>query len=254
MSRRTLVDLVLHLYPKAWRDRYGEEVRDLMSEVTEQGDSSSAKAALGLFASAFAWRMRTSWRTLAFTGTILAFAGAAVFVVNSVEYGQPSGNAVAAHKVQPKVDPQSAPTQSAHTPTGSATQTPTAGPIPESAVNPAFSNGIDLAQVPDFIPTMSNGKVVGYVSKSQLFPTSSAFQGPPVAASSNGATPSPSAADIAAVDAGSILTVYGPDLTTIIGHMYPGQIFVPTGQTPPPYTAPHGYELTAPTSPPPGAG
>ena len=126
--------------------------------------------------------------------------------------------------------------------------------FPASAVNPAFPNGINLSKVPDFIPTMSNGKVVGYVSKSQLFPTSSALQGPPVAASSNGATPSPTAADIAALDASSILAVYGPDLTIIIGHMYPGQNFVPTGQTPPPYTAPQGEEVTAPTVPPPGAG
>lgn len=250
MSRRTLVDWILHLYPRAWRDRYGEEVRDLMKEVTENGDLSSSRAVFGLFASGLALRMRSSWRTLLFTGAILALAGGAVLFVNSVEYVQPSETTAATHTTQQRVRPQrtdSPPSSDTQTPTAPATQTPTAGPIPESAVNPAFPNGIDLSKVPDFIPTMSNGKVVGYVSKSQLFPTSSALQGPPSAAS-------PTAADIAAVDAGSILTVYGPDLTTIIGQMYPGQIFVQTGQTPPPYTAPQGQALTAPTSPAPGVG
>lgn len=246
MSRRLLVDWILHLYPRSWRDRYGEELRDLMKEVTENGDLSPSRALFGLFSSGLALRMRSSWRTLAFGGTILAFAGGAVFVANSVEYGQPSGIAVARHKAQPRVHPQVAPTQSAHTPTGSATQTPKAGPIPASAVNPAFPDGIDLSQVPDFIPTMSNGKIVGFVPKSQLFPTA-----PPVLPS-KGAT-SPTAADIAALDASSILTVYGPDLTTVIGHMYPGQVFVPLGQTPPPYTA-TGGPVTVPTLPPPGAG
>jgi hypothetical protein len=132
------------------------------------------------------------------------------------------------------------------TTTTTTTTTPTVGPVPASAWQP---NGFDLSQVPDFIPAMSNGKVVGFVPKSQLFPTSSALQGPPVAAPSNGATPSPTAADDAAVDASSILTVYGPDLTTIIGHMYPGEVFVPVGESPPPYTAPQGQAVTAPTSP-----
>ena len=161
-----------------------------MEEVTEHGDLSSSRATFGLFFSGLAWRIRSSWRTLAFTGTILAFGGGAVFVANSVEYGQPSGTAVAMHNTQQTPHPQSTaplsthtPTDSAtptptptrpatQTPTGPATQTPTAGPIPASAVNPAFPDGINLAQVPDFIPTMSNGKIVGYIAKSQLFPSS----------------------------------------------------------------------------------
>jgi hypothetical protein len=244
VSRRTFVDRILHLYPRAWRDRYGEEIRDLMSEMTERGDSSPAKAALGLFSSALVWRLRTSWRGLALTGAILASAGGALFVANNVDHGRPNGTPVAMHKVQQSIHPRaaptsSAPTQSAPTPTGSATQTPKEGPIPPSAINPAYPHGIDLSQVPDFIPTMSNGKIVGYVSKYQFFPTSPP-QGPTVAAPSNGAPSGPTAAQIAALDASSILTVYGPDLTTVIGHMYPGQVFVPLGQTPPPYTATGG--------------
>jgi hypothetical protein len=233
VSRRSSVDWILHLYPRAWRDRYGEELRDLLKEVTENGDLSPSRAVFGLFSSGFALRMRSSWRTLVFTGAILAFAGGAVFVANCVEYGQPSGIAIATHKAQPRVHPQAASTQSAHSPTGSATQTPEVGPIPQSAFQP---NGIDLSQVPDFIPTMSNGKVVGFIPKSQIFPTSSAPQTP------------------AELDASSIHAVYGPDLTTIIGYMYPGQVFVPLGETPPPLTTPRGQAVTPPTLPPPGAG
>ena len=221
--------------------------------------------------------MRSSWRTLAFTCTILAFGGGAVFVANSVEYGQPSGTAVAMHKTQQRPHPQSTTQLSTHiprgsaaptstrpatqtptgpakqTPTGSASQKPTAGPIPASAVNPAFPHGINLAQVPDFIPTISDGKIVGYVPKSQFFP--------PSATQNDQATPltpgtpyhGPTAAEIEKLDEQSISTVYGPDLTTIIGHMYPGQVFVPLDQTPPPYTA-TGGPVTVPTSPPPGPG
>lgn len=207
-----------------------------MKEVTENGDLSPSRAVLGLFFSGLALRMRSSWRSLVFTGAILAFAVGAVFVVNSVEYVQPNRTTAATHTAQQRVHPQSAHPQSTHTPTDSDSQTPIAGPIPESAVNPAFPHGIDLSQVPDFIPTMSNGKVVGFVPKSQFFPTSSAPQTP------------------AELEASSVLTVYGPDLTTVIGHMYPGQVFVPSGETPPPLTNASGQPVTPPTLPPPGAG
>ena len=233
VSRRTLVDWILHLYPRAWRDRYGEEVRDLMKEVTENGDLSSSRAVFGLFSSGLALRMRSSWRTLLFTGAILALAGGAVLFVNSVEYVQPSETTAATHTAQQRVRPQRTDSPQVRirkrrqTP---ATQTPTAGPIPESAVNPAFPTRNRPFKVPDFIPTMSNGKVVGLRFKISAFPD---FFCPSRAAIRRFAN----CGRLAAVDASSILTVYGPDLTTIIGHMYPGQIFVQTGQTPPPFTA-----------------
>ncbi len=224
MSRRSLVDLVLNLYPKAWRQRYGEEVRDLMSEVNEHGDSSSSRATLGLISSALAWRLRTSWRSLAFTGAILAFAAGAVLIVNSVEHVQPSQIAVATHTTHQRVRPQSEPSQPAHAPTGGAVaQTPKVGPIPQSAF---LSNGIDQSQVPDFIPALSGGRVVGFIPKAQLFPSAPA---------PNLGSP---AADIAAQNAALVHTVYASDLTTVVGHWYPGVGFVPVGETPPPPTTP----------------
>jgi len=126
VRRRTLVGWILYLYPRAWRDRYGEEVRDLMSEVTENGDLSPARAVIGLFCSGFALRLRFSWRTLVFSAAILAFAGGAVLLANGIEDGQPGGTAVATHKAQ----------STAQAPARPATQVAKVGPIPPSAWKP----------------------------------------------------------------------------------------------------------------------
>jgi hypothetical protein len=222
VSRRTLVGWILHLYPRAWRDRYGEEVRDLVREVTEQGDTSSVKAALDLFASGLAWRLRTSWRTLAFTGTILAFAGAAVFIANSLEYGQP-GTSVATHRAQSGPHVQARPT----------TQVAKVGPIPPSAWEP--TGGINLAEVPDFVPALSGGRVVGFIPKGQLFPQSSGqpiYEASPLRPGEK--YTAPTEADMTAQNAADIKTVYGSDLTTVVGHMYPGVGYVALGRTPQP--------------------
>jgi hypothetical protein len=89
---------------------------------------------------------------------------------------------------------------------------PAASPIPAGAGSPriAPSSG---SLVSNFIPTVDRrGYVVGYVAKSDLYPER------------DGAPP--------AVSLGPI-PVYGPDLKTVVGHMYPGGVgFVPLGSTP----------------------
>ena len=101
---------------------------------------------------------------------------------------------------------------------------------------------------------MSDSKIVGYVAKSQLFPSSPTQKDQATPLTPGTPYHGPTAADIEKLYEESILTVYGPDLTTVIGHMYPNQDFVPVGETPPPYSPAQGQAVTAPAVPPPGAG
>jgi hypothetical protein len=118
------------------------------------------------------------------------------------------------------------------------TQPATVGTIPDSAWQQG--GGIDLSKVPDFVPAVSGGKIVGYIPKGELFPTSGTPQDikPTPQSASSGPTPSPTAADIAGLNADAVKTVYASDLTTVVGHMYPNVGFVPVGQAPPAATTP----------------
>jgi hypothetical protein len=81
---------------------------------------------------------------------------------------------------------------------------PTKGPIP---VNPPTrpDGSVDTTRLPDFISVVTGRPgTIGYVKKEVLFER--ATDGPQ--------------------------TVYGKDLETVIGHMYPGRGFVPLGQDP----------------------
>jgi hypothetical protein len=138
------------------------------------------------------------------------------------------GTSIPAHtasKVTASHQPQMAHPAAAHDP-----QSPTVGPVPPSAWK--SGGGIDLSQVPDFIPALSNGKVVGYISKSEMFPTQPSPQ--PSGTNSQAPYVAPTAADMAAQNAKLVYTVYGPDLVTVVGHDYPGAGFVPLGGTPQP--------------------
>jgi hypothetical protein len=53
---------ILWFYPRAWRDRYGDEVRELAHELASTGHASTWKLAVGLILSGFVERLR-SWRT-----------------------------------------------------------------------------------------------------------------------------------------------------------------------------------------------
>lgn len=84
---------------------------------------------------------------------------------------------------------------------------PTKGPIPTS------KSGVpEISKAPDFISVIVSDKVVGYAPRQDLILPSS---GPPPAGF--GSTPIP---------------VFGADLQTLIGHMYPGIGFVALGQSP----------------------
>lgn len=86
----------------------------------------------------------------------------------------------------------------------SATSAPSRGPIPESA----WRNGsVDRTQVPDFIPVEdSSGKTVGWAAAQQAIPLSTPMDGP--------------------------VPVYGDDLKTVVGSVYPGVGYVPLGVNP----------------------
>jgi hypothetical protein len=126
------------------------------------------------------------------------------------------------------------PSRTAGAQTTTPTTTVTAGTVPQSAFTPG--GGVDLSQVPDFISALGpNGQVVGYIPKSQMFPApaSPSSQANTAPSASSGPTPNPTAADMAASNAKLIYTVYGSDLKTVVGHIYPGVGFVPVGQAPP---------------------
>jgi hypothetical protein len=261
VSRRKLVDLILYVYPRAWRDRYGDEVRDLMHELRAGGDRSFLRGTFGLLLPAMGERVRSlrvAWKSLLFTGSIVGFAAAAIVVVNVVE-SVPSGPLAGerpistAHTTATSSPSDSVSKSSAETNPG-ATKTPLVGPIPESAFNNEQPGGLDLSEVPDFIPALVGHQVVGFIPKAQLFPNSTPQTDQATPLAPNAPYHGPTATDIEKLYEESILTVYGPDLTTVIGHMYPNQDFVPMGETPPPYSPTQGQAVTAPTAPPPGAG
>ncbi|HUZ09029.1 MAG TPA: hypothetical protein VMU76_02575 [Acidimicrobiales bacterium] len=104
---------------------------------------------------------------------------------------------------------------------GSAPAPPTKGAIPASA---AAHGAIDWSQAPDYVSVTSNGRIVGYVNKTALIPTP---LGQPVRgqAPSSPEVPPP----LASRPQLPIVTVYGPDLVTVVGHEYPGKGFVPLG-------------------------
>ena len=85
-SRRTgeldprLAWLLMMLYPRAWRDRYGAEVLRLTRELVAAGETTPARAAVNLACAAVAERCRAlghSWRpAMAVAATaLLALAG-----------------------------------------------------------------------------------------------------------------------------------------------------------------------------------
>ena len=89
---------------------------------------------------------------------------------------------------------------------------PTKGRIPEAAF---LANGLDATLVPDFVPVWGRDgtTVAGYIPKAYLLGSTM----PTV-------TSSRPEADIA--------PVYGDDLRTLVGHMYPDRGFVPLGVDP----------------------
>ncbi|HLG68467.1 MAG TPA: hypothetical protein VKV36_11455 [Acidimicrobiales bacterium] len=122
---------------------------------------------------------------------------------------------------------------------GSTASVPVAGPIPPSAMS---GGGIDWSQVPSFVPVTSDGTVVGYVKRADLMPVP---QGQPIPGQVPSSSEQPPAAG--AGPQAPVVTVYGQDLSTVVGHEYPGKGFVPLGVDPStvPSVAPAGSSAPA---------
>lgn len=89
-------------------------------------------------------------------------------------------------------------------------RTQSKGPIPDAAFRPGLP--LDTSIMPDFVPALGrDGQVAGYVAKGWLAGPPPGFSGP--------------------VDT-PVVPVVGDDLTTLVGHMYPGKGFVPVGADP----------------------
>jgi hypothetical protein len=82
------------------------------------------------------------------------------------------------------------------------------GPVPRSP-----SGGLELNHAADFVSVIGrDGKVVGYAPRADVVAPS---------------TPGPLRRPL-----GGVVPVYGPDLKTLAGHLYPGIGFVPLGSSP----------------------
>ena len=83
----------------------------------------------------------------------------------------------------------------------------TKGPVPISP------NGtLEFGKAPSFVSVVSGDKVVGYIPRSDIEPVR---PGTPIPNGTSG-----------------VMTVYGSDLHTVVGHMYPGVGFAALGATP----------------------
>ena len=141
MTRRSLADWILRLYPRAWRDRYVDEVRDLVDELSAKGELSTIRSASGLVVAALVQRVRAwqwSWRSLAISGSALAFAATVVIALSGPGPGHLSGSMVGLTK----------------------------GTIPSST-----GGTIDTKKIPDFISAVGrDGKIVGYIPRAYIVP------------------------------------------------------------------------------------
>jgi len=176
--------LLSALYPRAWRDRYANELADLCEEFVEAGEIARWQLALNVVAAASAERLRW-W--LHSGNRLMLGGGAAAVVVLVILTAATDGFG------------------------GFNVAFPSRGPVP---INAVVNGHIDLSRVPDFVSDISNGRVVGYTPRADLF-----------ASASNGE-------HLGVVVAPAAKPVYGSDLKTLVGHLYPGVGFVPTG-TPP---------------------
>ena len=141
MKGRSLVDRLIRLYPRDWRDRYGDEVRDLVDELIATDEFSLPRIVAGLFVSALAQRGRSwrpSWRTVIVATTVCALVAFGLIVTAGSHSGRLAVRLVA--------------------------QTKGTVPLP--------TNGkINIQKTPDFIATLGHdGGIVGYIPRAYLFP------------------------------------------------------------------------------------
>jgi hypothetical protein len=141
MRGRSLVDRLLRLYPRDWRDRYGDEVRDLVDELIEKGEFSPTRITVSLVVSALVQRVRSwrsSWRTVVVAATVCALVAVGLIVAT----GSRSGHSIVRLVAETK------------------------GTVPLP------TNGkVNIKKTPDFIATLGhNGGIAGYIPRAYLFP------------------------------------------------------------------------------------
>jgi hypothetical protein len=141
VTRRSSSDWILRLYPRAWRDRYGDEVRDLVEELSGKREFSTLRVTSGLVVGALVQRVRSwrwSWKTLAVSGVALAFVATLAILFTARGASHPDGTAVG----------------------------PTKSTIPSS------TNGtVDSERVPNFISALGrDGKIAGYIPRAYILP------------------------------------------------------------------------------------
>jgi hypothetical protein len=110
-SRRTgeldprLAWLLMMLYPRAWRDRYGAEVLRLTRELIAAGETTPARAAVNLACAAFAERCRAlghAWRPAIAVSVAALLALAAGLSVTSHVHRAASAGAASASAPPPR--------------------------------------------------------------------------------------------------------------------------------------------------------
>jgi hypothetical protein len=103
--RERLTRVVFLVYPQAWRDRYGDEVRDLTDELASTDHASSWRLVVGLFLSGLVERVR-SWqprRRIVYTSAGVVLAAVAVVSLSMTTSRSPdtSPRVTSVHAVGP---------------------------------------------------------------------------------------------------------------------------------------------------------
>jgi len=147
-----LLRWALALHPRAWRQRYGQELLDLCEELLMARETTRSRLVLGVLASALAEWTRAILRisrlaVLTSFVALLVVVGAIALITGVFAPGTP-----------------------AHT--GAIL---TVGGVP-----PAKNGKIDLKKVPDFIRVSSGGKLVGYEPRAYVFPSASTAANSPI--------------------------------------------------------------------------
>jgi len=146
--RHRLAHRILDLYPRKWRDRYGEEMRDLSDELLKRREFSPFRLAFGLLSSALAERVRsrqTSWRFFAISGC------ATLLVVGIGAYAAFGRGADRAPGISTALT---------------------------KGTDPPTQNGrIDFMKVPDYVSVAGkSGKIVGYAPRAYMLPSTAVNQ------------------------------------------------------------------------------
>jgi hypothetical protein len=151
---------VLRLHPRAWRERYSGEVRDLSEELLDAREMGRTRLFFGLMGSALLEHVRTLRRKGRFA--VLPAVVAVVVVTGAVTLATNLFGSAKAPSGRPSL---------------------TAGTVP-----PSQNGSVDLKKVPDFIATVGRtGKLVGYVPRAYLFATN--LVGSPVSSKLGGVAP-----------------------------------------------------------------